>query len=105
MFYSGITFVLALIALVAGASLIFKIKFHKEVPAGSCTFIGYAVIILSIIVILFSGYGMLKGYFMRRDMMRQIMRRGKMMPMMQKKMKKPGMQMRKNEGNQGCSGS
>ena len=69
------------IALVAGASLIFKTKFHKEVPAGSCSFIGYAVIVLSIIVILFSGYGMFRGYFMHRAMMR------KMVPMMQQMMK------------------
>jgi hypothetical protein len=94
MFYAGIIFVLALIALVAGASLIFKTKFHKEVPAGPCSFIGYAVIVLSTIVILFSGYGMFRGYFMHRTMMR------KMMPMMQKMMKdKMPMQQRMQPGS------
>jgi hypothetical protein len=96
MFNAGITFVLALIALVAGASLIFKTKFHKEVQAGFCSFIGYAVIVLSIIVILFSGYGMVRGYFMHRGMMRKMMQGDKGMPCMtMQKMMKDKMKVKK----------
>lgn len=91
MFHADITFVLALIALVAGASLILSVKSHKGLSTGSCTFIGYAVIILSIIIILFSGYGMLRGHFMHRAIMRRMMHRGKRTPcMMMRKMQKPG---------------
>ncbi len=103
MFHADITFVLGLIALVAGAALIFSVKSNKEALIGLCTFIGYAVIALSIIIILCCGYGVVRGHFMRRGMMRQMMRRGrmmpmmhrgKMMPMMQKQMK-PGMKMKR----------
>ena len=69
MFFIGITFVLALIALVAGASLILAAQSRKGFSASSCTFIGYVVIVLSIIIILFYGYGMLRGYFMSRAIM------------------------------------
>jgi len=91
MFFIGITFVLALIALVAGASLILAAQSRKGFAASSCTFMGYVVIVLSIIIVLFSGYGMFRGYFMRRAIMRKMMHQGKVTPcMMMQKMQKPG---------------
>lgn len=82
MFHSDITFVLALIALVAGIFLLFSIKARKEAATPTNKFIGYAVVVLSIIMILCSGYRMLQWHFIRARMMRH----AKMMYMMQKPM-------------------
>jgi hypothetical protein len=69
MFNSGIIFVLALISLSAGAVLIDPVKKTKETSRGFCNVIGFFVIILSIIILLFSGYCMLKTYSYTRHMM------------------------------------
>jgi hypothetical protein len=85
MFPADITFVLALIALVAGAFLLLFIKTQKEAATYVYKFIGFAVVILSIIMILCSGYGMLRWHFIRGKMMR----RGRMMHMMKRPMHRP----------------
>lgn len=103
MFNSGVIFVLALISLSAGAVLIDPVKRPKEVSRGLCNVIGFFVIVLSIIALLFSGYCMLKTYSYKRHMiyrgiilnrpesrfMRQNYMQGQM-PMQQHMM--PGMQ-------------
>lgn len=61
MCHADITFVLALIALSAGALLVLFAKAHKEIPTRPCIVIGYVVVGLSIIIILFSGYKMLRS--------------------------------------------
>lgn len=99
MFHADVTFVLALIALVAGAFLVLSAKVHKEISTTPCTVIGFIVVILSIIVILFSGYGMLRSHTMKCNMkckmMSNMMQQGKRAPcmMMQQMKKNPGMPM------------
>lgn len=88
MFHADITFVLALIVLVAGAFLLFFTKTQKEIPANLYKFIGFAVVILSIIMILCSGYRMVQWHFIRGRMMCH----AKMMRMMQKPMFSPMLQ-------------
>lgn len=81
MFNSGIIFVLALISLSAGAILIDPVKRPKEVSRGLCNVIGFFVIVLSIIALLFSGYCMLKTYSYKRHMIPHYMQG--QMPMQQ----------------------
>lgn len=85
MFHTDITLVLALIALVAGGSLLLSIKAQKEAATCVHKFIGFAVVVLSIIMILCSGYGMLRWRFIRGRMMCH----GRMMHMMQPPMHRP----------------
>jgi hypothetical protein len=56
MFHADLTFVLALIALTMGASLILSAKTHPEISTALCQLAGFTVIILAIITLFFSGY-------------------------------------------------
>lgn len=73
MFHADMTFTLALIALVSGASLILATKKHAEIPTLSCQIIGYTVSVLAIVILLFSGSLMVKGSLMRHHMHSAIM--------------------------------
>lgn len=91
MFHADITFVFAILTLVAGAYLVLNAKIHKEISTVPCKIIGYIAVILSILMLLFSGYGMIKRCAMRHTMikkscMHQIMR--SKMPMRQMKCKR-----------------
>ena len=56
MFHADLTFVLALIALALGASLILSAKTHSEISTVLCQLAGFTVVILAIITLFFSGY-------------------------------------------------
>lgn len=56
MFHSDITFTLALIALVAAAFLVFSAKAHPDIPTLPCKAIGYAVVVIAIVMLLFTGF-------------------------------------------------
>jgi glucan phosphoethanolaminetransferase (alkaline phosphatase superfamily) len=77
MFHTDITFTLALIALVLAAYLVLLAKVHTDVSAIPCTLIGYAVVVIALIVLLFSGFFMVNktmiGYEMHTQMMSEMM--------------------------------
>ncbi len=58
MFHADITFTLALIALVSGAFLVLSARTQKDTM--SCKIIGHAVAIIAIVILLFSGYCVIK---------------------------------------------
>ncbi len=85
MFHVDITFTLALIALVMGAYLALLAKVHSDnIPTLPCALIGYVVVIIALIVLLFSGLSLvgksITGYQMHTQMM-QLQRSRMMMPM------------------------
>lgn len=84
MFHVDITFTLALIALVLAAYLVLSAKVHTDVSAIPCTLIGYAVVVIALIILLFSGISMVNrammGYQMHTQMM-QLQHGQMMMPM------------------------
>jgi uncharacterized membrane protein YdbT with pleckstrin-like domain len=64
MFHVDITFTLALIALVLAAHLVLTAKVHTDVSAISCTLIGYIVVVIALIILLFSGFSMVNKAMM-----------------------------------------
>jgi hypothetical protein len=56
MFHSDITFVLALIALAMGVIVLLKVKKEGKAGVKGGMFLGHAIVVLAIIVLLFSGY-------------------------------------------------
>jgi hypothetical protein len=56
MLHSDITFLLALIALVAGSFLVLTTKLHADKSFVICKVIGYCVAILAIIILIFTVY-------------------------------------------------
>jgi len=73
MFHTDITFALALIALVLAAYLVLLAKVHTDVSAIPCTLIGYAVIVIALVVLLFSGFSMVNKTMMGYEMHTQMM--------------------------------
>lgn len=60
-FLAHICIILSLVALSLGAFLVFSAKkVHKEISVWSCKFVGYVVMILSIIMLLLSGYNVVR---------------------------------------------
>ena len=60
MFHSDITFTLALIALVSGAFLILSSKTGPDIKTLPCRIIGHIVVIISLVILLFSGFLVIK---------------------------------------------
>jgi hypothetical protein len=105
MLHSDITFLLALIALVAGSFLVLTAKLHTDKNFAPCKVIGYCVAILAVIILIFTVYPTIRsiscGYtkqpwkyrqqmMLKNDpnyMMQQkhgpMMQNGQQMPMMQ----------------------
>jgi|GEM_PF-4661910 len=82
MFHADITLTLALIALAIGAHLALSAKMRTDISTLAYTFIGYIVIIVALIILLFSGFSIMgrtmMGYQMHTQMMQ--LRQGQMMP-------------------------
>jgi len=91
-FHIDANFVFALIAMVLGAFLVLFTRIHhKEVVAKQCRVIGIVVVVLSIIILLISCYGMAKRSYLinkRMSMQRSGMIQKMKKPMLHKELKK-----------------
>jgi hypothetical protein len=56
LFHSDLTFVLALIALAMGALVLLKAKKFADLGTKPCRVIGYLIVILALLALIFSGY-------------------------------------------------
>jgi exosortase/archaeosortase len=88
MFHADITFTLALIALVAAAFLVLSAKTHPNIPTLACKTIGYAVAVIAIVMLLFTGFMTVKTSLITYPMKMKYM-------MMQHMQKAPMMQTKK----------
>ena len=95
MFHSDNTFVLALIAVSLTLFFILFTKIHEEKTTKICRGFGYAVLVLAVIMLLISGYSMVKECMMKKHMMKMMHQQRRAIPAQQ--MQKPGM---KRSGNQ-----
>ncbi len=92
MFHADITFVLALIALAAGALLVISSKTRSDVMTVICKIIGFVVIVIAALAILFAGHIIIRSHLIKHVMMYNIIHKRKMMPgMMHHRMMKPRM--------------
>lgn len=86
-FHSDLTFVFALIALVMGVRLLIKIEKHGELKLGLHKFLGYVVVVLALLALIFSGMCATKRYSYKKmmrpyKMMMQPTKQMQSMPMM-----------------------
>ena len=77
MFHNDVTFVLSIFALVAGAALLLFAKVHRDLSTKPCRVIGYIAVILSVLMLLCSGYSMVRSYAMKCQMQTQMMQKMK----------------------------
>lgn len=81
MFHTDITFILALIALSMGVGILLKAKKYREMGVKGCQFLGYLVVILSLLMLLTSGFCLVKHVVYRH-----LFCKGEYQMMMQNKM-------------------
>lgn len=105
MFHADITLILALIALSMGAGILLKAKKYSEHGTAGCRFIAYFVIVLSLLMLLFSGFCLIKhsayrqAYFQgSRNMMMKNKMQNKMPMVDRMSMDKPSMMPQSSAG-------
>ncbi len=79
-FHADITFVLALIALASGALLILLAKTKSDIITATCRVIGFIIIVISALILLYSGHNMVKKHIFKHAMMPGMMHRPMMRP-------------------------
>jgi len=95
MFHADIIFVLALIALAAGALLVILSKTRSDVMTVICKIIGFVVIVIAALAILFAGHIIIRSHLIKHVVMYNMIHQSKTVPRMMKPYMRKKMQGKK----------